>query len=217
MKRTVKIAGEARVFNGYTKVDKALIEDVLESGKVDKYSREKVVRPDAVTGLIYNTDTETVVLIRQYRYPTHSDKRSGFIYEAIAGKIDNDEDPQVAFKRECLEEVGYKLKNKNIQFCSWHFATPGYSTEKLYFYLAKATNKDKINKGGGVKGEHEHIEVCEFHYLQFKSMMDDMEDLKTKFLAYEAHYRKFFEKNTKLIIEKSLKKNNDNEIQYKCF
>lgn len=194
MARTIKIVKETRVYNGYTKVDKALVEDTLESGKVDKYSREKVIRPDAVTGLIYNTDTETIVLVKQFRYPTKLGKRSGFIYEAIAGKIDGDEDPLIAFKRECLEEVGYKLKNKNIQYCNWSFATPGYSTEKLYFYLAKATNKDKVNKGGGVKGEHEHIEVCEFHYLQFKSMMEDFEDLKTKFLAYEAHYRKLFDR-----------------------
>jgi len=194
-KRTIEILEEKNVYNGYTKVDEALIKDTLPDGKSSTYSRQKVRRPDAVAGLIYNTDTETIVLVKQYRYPTQSGKRTGFIYEAIAGKIDGDEDPKDAFIRESLEEVGYKLKSKKVNYCFRCFMTPGYSTEKIYFYLAKATNKDKVkNAGGGVEGEHENIEICEFHYLQFRSMMDSMEDAKTKLLAYEAHYRKFFNK-----------------------
>jgi nudix-type nucleoside diphosphatase (YffH/AdpP family) len=195
MPRIVKIKKEKRVYDGYTKVDEALIEDTLESGKVSTYSRQKVVRPDAVAGLIYNTDTECVVLVKQHRYPTHFGNRNGFIYEAMAGKIDSGENPKQAFIRESFEEVGYRLKEKNVEYCFNCFTTPGYSTERIHYFLATATNKDKIkNAGGGMEDEHENIEICEFHYLQFRSMMDTMEDAKTKLLAYEAHHRKLFDR-----------------------
>ena len=195
-KRTINILEEIIVYDGYTKVKEALIMDCLENGNIQKYTRQKVVRPDAVTGLVYNIDTESVILVKQYRYPTQSDKKNGFIYEAIAGKIDSNEDPKKAFIRETLEEVGYKLKEKNVQFCFSCFTTPGYSTERIHYFLATTSNKDKIKNagGGGVVDENENIEICEFPYLQFRSMMDYLDDAKTKLLAYEAHYRKFFDK-----------------------
>jgi ADP-ribose pyrophosphatase len=159
--------------------------------------RQRVASSDAVAGLIYNTDTECIVMVRQYRYPTHTHNRNGFIYEAVAGKIDKDEEPEMAFVRECLEEVGYKVKTKNIQYCFRCYTSPGYSTERIYYFLATVTNKDKKkNSGGGLKTENETIEICEIHYLQFRSMLDTMEDAKTKLLAYEAHYRKLFDKKS---------------------
>jgi ADP-ribose pyrophosphatase len=195
MPRIIKIIEEKRVYDGYTKVDEAHIEDTLENGIIQNYVRQKVVCPDAVAGLIYNVDTECVVLVKQYRYPTHTKKRNGFIYEAPAGKIDPGEDPKATFLRECFEEVGYKLKEENVELCSSCYVTPGYSTEKIFFFLATASNKDKVkNAGGGLQTENENIDVCEIHYLQFKSMMDTLEDAKTKMLAYEAHYKKLFDK-----------------------
>lgn len=194
-KREIKILEEKRVYDGYTKIDEALIQDTLENGNSSTYTRQKVVRADAVVGLIYNQDTESVVLVKQFRYPTKSLKKDGFIYEAVAGKIDSGEEPIDAFIRESFEEVGYKIKKKNVEFCFSAFATPGYSTEKLYYFLATVKDKDKVkNAGGGVKNEDENIEICEFHYLQFRSMMDYMDDSKTKLLAYEAHYKKLFDR-----------------------
>jgi len=194
-KRQIKILKEERVYDGYTKVDEALIEDTLENGNVSTYKHQKVVRADAVAGLIYNTDTECVVLVKQYRYPTQTKHKSGFIYEAVAGKIDLDENPKQAFIRECFEEIGYKIDEKNVECCCCCYASPGYTTEKIHYFLATVTKKDKIkNAGGGLKEENENIEICEFHYLQFKSMMDTIEDAKTKLLSYEAHYKKLFDR-----------------------
>jgi nudix-type nucleoside diphosphatase (YffH/AdpP family) len=196
-KRTIRIIEEKRVYDGYNKIDEALIEDSSGDGNISQYVRQKIVRPDAVTGLIYNIDTECVVLVKQHRYPTQKGKRIGFTYEAVAGKIDKQgEDPKQTFIRECLEETGYKLKEKNVEFCFWCFSSPGYSTERVHYFIATARNKDRVlGAGGGVKDDNENIEVCEIHYLQFRSMMDTMEDAKTKLLAYEAHYKNLFDRN----------------------
>lgn len=144
MPRTVKIIKEKMVYDGYTKVDEAHIEDTLENGIIQNYVRQKVVCPDAVAGLIYNVDTECVVLVKQYRYPTHTKKRNGFIYEAPAGKIDPGEDPKATFLRECFEEVGYKLKEENVELCSSCYVTPGYSTEKIFSSLPQQAIKIKL-------------------------------------------------------------------------
>ena len=195
-KRTVEIKDEKRVYDGYLKVNEATIKDTLENGTVLEYKRQKVESCDAVAGLIYNTDTESVVLVRQHRYPTQKNGRNGFVYEVVAGKMDKKgEEPQKTFIREALEEVGYNIKEKNIEYCSWCYTSPGYTSERTHYFLATVTNKDKVkNAGGGVKDEHENIEICEIHYLQFRSMMDTLEDAKTKILAYEAHHKKIFDK-----------------------
>lgn len=193
--RKIEIVHEKRVYNGYTKVDDAIIKDALEDGTESTYMRQKVVKFNAAAGLIYNVESENVILVKQYRYPTHIGKRNGLIYEAVAGKIDDGEEPKDAFIREALEEVGYKLKEKNVEYCFRCFMTPGYSTEQIFFFIATATNKDKIkNAGGGLKGENENIEICEFHHLQFESMINDLDDAKTKLLAYEALHRKLFDR-----------------------
>jgi hypothetical protein len=42
------------------------------------------------------------------------------------------------FIRESFEEVGYKLKEKNVEHCFSRFTTPGYSTERVHYFLAIA-------------------------------------------------------------------------------
>jgi len=189
MLKKIKILSETPVFQGYTKVYEAKIQ---ENGN-SVYTREKVLRPDAAVGLIYNTETESVVLIKQFRYPTFSETNDGYLIEAIAGVVDKGENPKQTFIRESFEEAGYKLEEKDVVFCFSCFATPGYSTEKLHYFLATATNTNKIkNAGGGLESENENIEVVEIHKTQFKIMINSFQDSKTKLLALEAYCRNFF-------------------------
>ena len=195
IKRKGEILQELPVYEGYLKVYEGLIKYTTKDGKQSTYRRQKIKTNNAVAGLVYNKENQTVVLVSQYRYPTHTDKTSGFIYEAVAGKIDKGETPIEAFRRECLEEVGYKIDNSNIMSCNWCYSSPGYSSEKLHYFLVTVTNKDKVkNAGGGLEDEHEDIDIIEMPYLAFKGMMDYMDDSKLKFLAYEAHHRKLFDK-----------------------
>jgi nudix-type nucleoside diphosphatase (YffH/AdpP family) len=195
-KETVKIIEESRVYDGYTKVDEALIAYQTKNGEYSNYKRQKVTRPDAVTGLVYNTDNESVILVKQHRYPIQTEKRSGFIYEAVAGTMEKGEDPKKTFIRECFEEIGYILDEQKVEYCFSAYASPGYSTEKVHYFIATVNKKNKAKgAGGGLKSENENIEVCEINYLIFKGMMDgNIDDAKTKLLAYEAHYRKLFER-----------------------
>ena len=133
-------------------------------------------------------------MVKQYRYPTHKGKSDGFIYEAVAGKIDDGEEPIQSFIREVEEEAGYKIKEKNVTYCNWCYMSPGYSTDRIHLFLATVTKKDKKNKGGGKEGENEFIDVEEIPYLLFESLADSsIKDAKTKLLSFEARVRKFFQ------------------------
>jgi ADP-ribose pyrophosphatase len=91
--------------------------------------REYIHHPGAAM-VVPVLDGDTIVLVRQYRYPA----RRHFI-EIPAGKIEPGEDPLVTAQRELAEECGYTAG-------SWrHLATIypciGYSDERIELYLAR--------------------------------------------------------------------------------
>lgn len=165
-----EVASENRVFDGYIKIDMGTVNEINESGTVvDTYSRFKVVRPDAVAVLIYNSDDDTVVLIKQHRYPTHG-KVDSDIYEIVAGKIDEGEQHRQTALREVEEEVGYRIQEDKLIYKSSFFASPGYSSEIIHLYVASVKNSDRVSSGGGLQGEHENIEIFHVPAPEFFNM-----------------------------------------------
>jgi nudix-type nucleoside diphosphatase (YffH/AdpP family) len=159
-KVNVEIVSEERDYDKYLKIDKATVKEVNESGEEISYNRYKLTRPDAVAVVIYNIDNDTIVLVKQHRYPIHS-KVTGEIFEIVAGKMDEGEEPKTTAIREIEEEVGYKVPEDRIYYRGSFFASPGYSSEIVHLYAASVKDSDKISDGGGLQGEHENIEI--FH------------------------------------------------------
>jgi nudix-type nucleoside diphosphatase (YffH/AdpP family) len=170
-----KVLHEKNVFN------KALVirEGEISDGS-DTFSKLGVDREDAAAVFILNTDTNKVVLTRQFRYPlTFKSKEN--ILEIVAGKIDENEEPLAAAIREAEEETGYKINIGKIQLLFSCFATPGYSAERFFIYYATVTNADKISKGGGKEDQHEHIEIVEMDKDEFDKQIRNgtVQDAKT--------------------------------------
>ncbi len=159
---------------------KLVIEEGVISTEDTEHKRLKVKREDASAVLIFNTEKNTIVLTRQFRYPIH-DKVKAPILEIMAGKIDEGESPLDTAIREAEEETGYRISNKNIQLILSCFSTPGYSSEKFHIYYATVKNTDKVTKGGGLEAEHESIEVVEMPVEEFVSAIAHcrFEDSKT--------------------------------------
>jgi GDP-mannose pyrophosphatase NudK len=181
-KVNLKIVGEKRVFDDYFKIDQATIEEKTEDGQESTYKRFKLTRPDAVTVLVFNEDTQKVTLVKQFRYPVIHQSGGLNILEAVAGKIDAGETPKQAAVRELWEEVGFKISEDKLSNPIEMFASPGYSTEKIYIFLAVVKNSDKVeNAGGGVAGEHENIEIVEMDINEFVSKIEsnEIKDSKT--------------------------------------
>jgi len=95
-----------------------------------KSGRREYVRHPGAVAMVPLLDRETVVLVRQYRYPLRR-----HFYEIPAGKIDPGEEPLQTGKRELREECGYEA-------ASWQALTTfdpciGYSDERIFLYVAR--------------------------------------------------------------------------------
>lgn len=132
---------------------------------------------------------QTVVLIRQFRFPAFSNGlENGLLIETAAGLLDQ-ASPEERIRLEVEEETGYQVQT--IQKVFEAYMSPGSVTEKLYFYVAEYTPKDKLNNGGGIASEGEDIEVLELTFEKALKMMTtgEIQDGKTiMLLQYAALY-----------------------------
>jgi len=172
----LKVLNEKVVFD-----DKLIIEiGEISDDNNNKFSRFRLKRADAAAVLILNTDTNNVILTKQFRYPISS-KTKELILEIVAGRMDEGEQPLQAAIREAEEEVGYQIKPENIKLLVSCFASPGYSSECFYIYYATVTNADKVSDGGGLKIENEYISVIELSFNEFNTLIKNgnIKDAKT--------------------------------------
>ncbi len=91
-------------------------------------TRYIVEHPGAVT-ILPMLDADTVVMIRNYRHAIGKK-----ILELPAGCLEKDEEPIECAKRELIEETGYEAGG--IQPLGSYLVSPGYSTEKMYVFVA---------------------------------------------------------------------------------
>ncbi len=109
------------------KVIDVLVDDVvIATGQ--KTIREVVKHKGGVV-IIALKDDMNILMVKQYRYPIREES-----LELPAGKLDIDEDPAIACKRELEEETGYVAQDwKSLGYI---YTSPGFCNEKLYLYLA---------------------------------------------------------------------------------
>ena len=128
-----------------------------EDGTTETNTREAYDRGNGAAILLYNKQTPTVILTRQFRLPTFiNGNADGMLIEACAGLLDKDQ-PDVAIKRETEEETGYKVSSVEKVFEA--YMSPGSVTEVVYFFVCEYTQAQRVTSGGGV--EEEDIEVLE--------------------------------------------------------
>ncbi|MDM1554712.1 MULTISPECIES: GDP-mannose pyrophosphatase NudK [Chryseobacterium] len=150
-----------------------------KDGTTETQSREAYDRGNGAVILLYNKASNTVILTRQFRLPTYiNGNASGMLIEACAGLLDND-NPEDCIKRETEEETGYKISKVEKVFEA--YMSPGSVTEILHFFIAEYSNEMKINEGGGLEEEGEHIEVLELSFDEVLRMIDtgEIKDAKT--------------------------------------
>ena len=139
-------------------------------GSWQRQTRETYDRGHGATILLYNRERRTVVLVRQFRFPTWGDGHDGFLIEAAAGLLDR-ASPEERIKAEVEEETGYRVSEVRKVFEA--FMSPGSVTERLYFFVAKYDPASRIGAGGGIAEEGEDIEVLELDIDVAMQMMTD--------------------------------------------
>lgn len=148
-------------------------------GTVQIHQREAYDRGNGATILLYNKESGSVILTRQFRLPTYiNGNKDGMMIEACAGLLDQD-NPEDCIRRETEEETGYKITE--IQKVFEAYMSPGSVTEILYFFIAAYSKSMKVSDGGGVEHEQENIEVVEIPIQQALAMIQsgEIKDAKT--------------------------------------
>jgi len=172
--------------NWYT-LNKVTFEYQKKDGMLETQSREAYDRGNGATILLYNKESKTVILTKQFRLPTYiNGNDDGMMIEACAGLLDKD-NPEDCIRKETEEELGYEISDVKKVFEV--YMSPGSVTEILYFFIAEYAKSMKINDGGGLEEEQEEIEVLELHIDKALHMIDSGEIKDAKTIMLLQHVR----------------------------
>jgi len=161
--------------------EKTLKSEMLYKGKILNLRRDEVTVKDGRTSyreiVEHNggavaapiTSRGRIVMVKQYRKPAER-----VVLEAPAGKIEHGEDPLETIKRELKEETGYTADS--IRLMTVIMPSVGYTTEKLYIYLAT-----DLKPGETDPDENEALDVVEYDFDTIYDMVlqGKIEDAKT--------------------------------------
>lgn len=124
-----------------------------------KQVREVYDRGNGATILLYNKSKKTIILIKQFRFPSFlNGSKTGMLIETCAGILEQ-ENAEECIKRETEEETGFQINKVEKLFEA--YMSPGAITEIIHFFKAEYSLDMKISEGGGLASEQENIEVIE--------------------------------------------------------
>ncbi len=178
-----KILHEETIFQDILTLEKGTVQD--DAGNT--FSRVRIKRQDASCVLVLNTDSNKILLTRQFRYGA-APKTTENLLEVVAGKVDEGEEPFDTAIRETEEEIGYRVAKDNMKYLVTCFSSPAYTSERYHIYFARVKESDKKSKGGGLETENESIELVEMNPQVFKDkiLSGQFADAKTYVAGQQA-------------------------------
>ncbi|HIP55015.1 MAG TPA: NUDIX domain-containing protein [Sulfurimonas autotrophica] len=131
---------------------------------------EAVLSHDSVAILLYHTQKDAFVLVKQLRVTVlNKNKDNGYMYELCAGIVDKACSLEQIAKEEVLEECGYDVPVENLEKINAFYTSVGISGTHQTLYYAQIDESMKIDEGGGL--EEEEIEVIYIPLREVKSFM----------------------------------------------
>jgi ADP-ribose pyrophosphatase len=152
-------------------------DEVEEPGGV-RTTREVITHSGSVV-VVPVLEDGRVLLIRQYRHATRA-----FLWELVAGRIDEGESPRKAAARELIEETGYRAKRFRI-FLDF-FPSPGFLEEKMFILLAEG-----LSEGIAQPEKDERIESRAYDREELEQMIQKRIIRDGKTIAGLLYYIRF--------------------------
>lgn len=155
MKRYELLASDA-VHDGFFHMQRhRLRHSSFHGGWCEPIVRERIERLAAVSVLLYDPDTDSVVLVEQFRIGRMGEVEDAWSLETVSGFCDTDhETPEQVARREVVEETGCELLA--FRPIGVFFVSPGMSVERIHLYCGRVD----AARAGGVHGlEHEGEEM----------------------------------------------------------
>ncbi len=167
----VVVEQRERCFQGFYRLDRIDLKHRLFAGTMGPtISRELFVRPDAVCVLPYDPQTDSVVLVEQFRVGALDKSPEPWLLEIVAGLIDTDEQPQEVARREAREEADLELHE--LLPVMTYYPSPGGSDERVYLYVGRCSTEGV----GGVFGVEEEGEDIRVHVWPLDAALKAVQD-----------------------------------------
>ena len=153
----VQVDSRETVFNGYFRMDALTLRHRRFDGSwTDSIRREVFERGDAVAVLPWNVESDTVILIEQFRPGAIRGDDSPWMLEAVAGVVEPGESDTDVAQREALEEAGCTM-DALLPVVSY-FPSPGACSEQIRLFIGRVVAA-AVGEVKGVDTEHEDILV----------------------------------------------------------
>jgi ADP-ribose pyrophosphatase len=158
--KKVSIEQKKNILDDFFKVEEAYLQFEQFNGEMSPLVRRlSLERGNSVAVLIFNRDTNKLILTNQFRYPTYKNKH-GWVIEAIAGMMDPGETPEQTARRELEEETG--LDVETLEHISTFYPSPGGSSEQVFLYYSEVSGeRAKYRETGGLLSEGENVKAIE--------------------------------------------------------
>ena len=166
----------------------------LQNGKSKSW--EAVKSHNSVAVLLYHTQKNAFLLVKQFRAPVYlNDNSKTFTYELCAGLVDKeDKSLEEIVQEEIDEECGYKVELNDILKITSFYTNVGISGGCQYLFFAKIDESMKIHNGGGINDEQ--IETFFLPIEDSDKFIFDESKAKTPGLMFSFYW--FFKNRDKL-------------------
>lgn len=128
------------------RVDEVLLPD-------GQTSTREIVTHNGGVGIVAVKDKK-IILVKQFRKPLED-----CTLEIPAGKLEQDENPADCALREMEEETGFKPQG--LKHLVTLYPSPGFSSEKLYIYLAEGLAPGRLNRDSDEFMDIEYVDIHE--------------------------------------------------------
>ncbi len=165
-----EILDKETLYHGFFRLESYTLRHTLFKGGWSKpINRELFRRGNCVAVLLYDPDSDEVVIIEQFRVGAVYQPERSWLLEIVAGAIEDGETAEEVAYREAFEEAGCEIKE--LIEIQQFYTTPGGCSERITLFCGRVDS----HLVGGVHGLEEEDEDILVSAVKFDELFEMLE------------------------------------------